>query len=142
MKNLITILFIALLLSGCASKEAHQQYIDGFKAASAGYYEAANKPLIDLTLPAPDGKEYHLVVNREIKPLTPEQIKDSEWVAPVQGLISATGMVAGAAVIIGGAGHNTETVGGDKSGTSMENPITTTTTTTTEMMMPEEVVAE
>jgi len=142
MKNLLTTLFIALLLSGCASKEAHQQYIDGFKAASDGYYQAAQKPLIDLTLPAPDGKEYHLVVNREVKPLTPEQIKDSEWVGPVQGLISVGGAVGGLAVVAGSAGHNTETVGGDKSGTSMENPITTTTTTTTEMMMPEEVVPE
>lgn len=78
-------------LFGCADKQAYQQYVDTFDGNAKAYYDVASKPLMDMKLPAPDGKEYHLVVNREVKPLMPQQIKDSEWTGAVTaGIVGAT----------------------------------------------------
>jgi len=94
MKKIVSLLMCSLVvvnLFGCADKGAYQQYNDSFDANAKAYYEVAGKPLMDMKLPAPDGKEYHLVVNREIKPLIPQQIKDSEWTgAVVASIVGAT----------------------------------------------------
>lgn len=130
----IFILVALVILSGCASEQAYKEYSTSTTSIATAYYKAAERPLLDLKLPAPEGKEYHLVVNREVKQVDIQQIKDSEWTGPVQSLISAAGLVGGAAVVSSGAGSRTETVGGDRvSGDSMK-PITTTTTTTTEVV--------
>jgi ABC-type uncharacterized transport system auxiliary subunit len=128
MKTILALAILAML-SGCASEEAYDRYSASQLGIAADYYKAASKPLLDLTLPAPDGKEYHLVVNREVEPIHIQQIKDSEWTAPVQGLINTAGMVAGAAVILNGAGTHTENVGGDYIKGYQANPVTTTTNT-------------
>lgn len=137
---------LPVLLAGCASQEAYQGYLDGHKANAAAYYEAAGKPLVDITLPSPDpANPYKIVVNREVKPLPTEQIKDSEWTGPVNGLVSAAGMVggiwaAGNAMdkVMSHAGHNstvnTESTAIDNSGdgsVSYTGDTTTTETTTT-----------
>jgi hypothetical protein len=86
MKKIVSLLMCSLVvvnLFGCASQQAHQNYLDAFDASAKGYYEAASKPLMDMKLPAPEGKEYHLIVNREVKPMAPQQIKDSEWTGAV-----------------------------------------------------------
>lgn len=93
MKKTVTLLMCSLVvlnLIGCADKGAYQQYNDSFDANAKAYYEVAGKPLMDMKLPAPEGKEYHLVVNREIKPLMPQQIKDSEWTGAVTAAIVGT----------------------------------------------------
>jgi len=126
----IILLLCVLLMSGCASDVAHKQYADANEKLGIRYLQAAEKPLLSLTLPAPNGGEYKLQVARELKQPTVAQIKDSEWTAPVSSLINATGMVAGAAVVVGGAGHNSESVGGDKVGHTKEAPVTTITETT------------
>lgn len=83
-------------LSGCASMEAYQAYQESFEEAAAAYYLAAAEPLVDITLPSPvDGEVYHLIVNRDIDIMAPQQIKDSEWVGPVRAGIGAAGIVWG-----------------------------------------------
>lgn len=135
MKWLLPLLLLPLLASGCASQAAYDSYAINSAMIAADYYKAAEKPLVSMTLPAPGGGEYTFVVNREVDPFPIGQIKDSEWVAPVQGLINAGLMVGGAAVLVGGAGSRDETVGGDKvNGAKTE----TTTTTTTEIVSPDE----
>ena len=94
MKKIVNLLMCSLVfvnLMGCADKAAYTQYNDTFEKNANGYYAVAGKPLMDMTLPAPDGKEYHLVVNREVKPLIPQQIKDSEWTgAVIAGIAGAS----------------------------------------------------
>jgi len=81
---------------GCASQEAYQSYVDTHAIASNGYYEVVKTPLVDITLPSPDPNQpYHIKLARDVKPMVPEQIKDSEWTGPIKGLISAAGMVGG-----------------------------------------------
>lgn len=132
MKKIIIVAFLIFVLTSCASEKAYKNYSDASKEMAKNYYKAAEKPLLDLTLPAPDGKEYHLVVNREVKVVELAQIKDSEWVAPFQSLVSTTGLVAGSAVIVAGAGSKTQTVGRDQvSGSEAQHNTPTTTTTET-----------
>lgn len=120
-----------LLLSGCASDKAYQTYTEAMSPALQAYYAAASQPLLNLTLPAPDRQTYHLLVNREVKPLLPEQIKDSEWTGPVQSLIQAGAIVGGMAVLGGNSGGDTTRVGGDYVGGAQS-----ISTTSTEMVMP------
>ena len=124
------VLVMFLMLTGCASQEAYKGYLDNHSASATGYYKAAEKPLVDITLPSPIADQpYHIVLNREVKPMAPEQIKDSEWVKPVNGLISAAGMVGGiwaAGDAIGkiteNSGHNTTTsIGGDDNSIGRDN---------------------
>jgi len=124
--------FLLFTIFGCASETAHKQYAESYEKTASMYYATASKPLLDLTLPAPNGQEYHLVVANRVDPLEPKQIKDSEWVGPVQGLINAAGIVGGLAVVSSGAGTKTESIGGDKvSGAAAQKNTPTTTTTTT-----------
>jgi hypothetical protein len=94
MKKIMSLVMCSLIVAnlfGCADKGAYNQYTEVFNSNANAYYEAAKAPLMDMKLPAPDGKEYHLVVNREIKPLVPQQIKDSEWTGAVTaGIVGAT----------------------------------------------------
>ena len=94
MRYVIT-LCLLLGLSSCASKESYQMYKESFDRASEAYYLAAIEPLVDITLPAPDGESYHIVVNRDIDIMAPQQIKDSEWVGVARSAITTTGAVAG-----------------------------------------------
>ena len=85
-----------LLLPGCASMEAYQAYQESFDSAARAYYLAVDTPLIDIELPSPvKGEVYHIVVNRDVDLMAPQQIKDSEWVGPVRAGISAAGVVGG-----------------------------------------------
>jgi hypothetical protein len=118
-----------IAVSGCADRQAFQAYTDAMEPALAAYYAAASQPLLDLKLPAPDGKEYHLLVNREVKPIIPSQIKDSEWTGPVQSLIQAGAIVGGLAVMGGGTGDTTR-VGGDYVGGSSSVSTSSTSTST------------
>jgi len=96
MKKIVSLLMCSLVvlnLFGCADRVAYTQYNDSFDKNAASYYAVAGKPLMDMTLPAPEGKEYHLVVNREIKPLIPQQIKDSEWTGAVIASIAGASTV-------------------------------------------------
>ena len=96
MKTLLTLVSMLVMLTGCASEQAYQTYNDAYRQNAIGYYEASSKPLVDITLPSPDKlNPYHIVVNREVKQMVPEQIKNSEWTGPLNGLISAAGMVGG-----------------------------------------------
>lgn len=92
--SFLFVLLSFLLISGCADKGAYQNYLGSHEKSADGYYEVAAKPLLDVTLPAPDGKEYKIVVNREVRPLVPQQIKDSEWTGAVTGGIVSTALVA------------------------------------------------
>jgi len=141
MKKIIATLM--LFLPGCASQEAYQSYTDTHNMSAAGYYRAAEKPLVDISLPSPvAGQPYHIVLNREVKPMVPEQIKDSEWTGPINGLISAAGMVggswaAGAALIditanSGNSSYSSsKDVTIDNAGDGIVNFTGDTTTTTT-----------
>jgi len=135
--SFLLVIAFSLLFSSCASETAYKAHTDAVTATAKEYYKAAEKPLLDLKLPAPEGKEYHLVVNREVKQVEIKQIKDSEWVAPAQSLINVAGIVTGAKVLSDGAGTRTETVGGDKFTGTQEKPVTTTTT---EILVPETAV--
>jgi len=143
MKAIVFMGISVSLISGCASQEAYQSYVNTHAIASAGYYEAAKQPLVDISLPSPTpGQPYHIVLNREVKPMAPEQIKDSEWTGPINGLISAAGMVggiwaAGAALsdITANAGNSSysssKDVTIDNAGDGTVNFTGDTTTTTT-----------
>lgn len=145
LKTICMALCAALFLQGCASQEAYQSYTNTHMISAEGYYRAAEKPLVDISLPSPvAGQPYHIVLNREVKPMAPEQIKNSEWVGPVNGLISAAGMVggiwaAGEAMsnVADSSGHNssvaTETTTIDNAGDGTVNYTGDTTTTTTSM---------
>jgi hypothetical protein len=93
MKKIVSLLMCSLVvvnLFGCADRAAYNTYNETFDSNAKAYYEVAGKPLMDMKLPAPEGKEYHLVVNREVKPLMPQQIKDSEWTGAVTaGIVGA-----------------------------------------------------
>lgn len=97
MKKLLYLPVIALMFSGCASQEAYNAYLASKAVNDANYYEVASKPLVDIVLPAPDGQEYKIVVNRDIKPLETKQIKDSEWTTPVTAAIVGATLVGGKA---------------------------------------------
>lgn len=100
--------------TGCASQEAYQSYVDTHAIASTGYYEAVKTPLVDITLPSPDPNQpYHIKLARDVKPMTPEQIKNSEWTGPINGLISSAGMVGGIWAAGDAIGKITENSGGN-----------------------------
>lgn len=85
-----------LVLPGCASMEAYQAYQESFDRAAEAYYLAAIEPLIDIELPSPvKGEVYHIVVNRDIDIMSPQQIKDSEWAPVAKAGIGAVGVVGG-----------------------------------------------
>jgi len=87
----VMVICCLLVLSGCADKVAYDAYLKSKEKGDSKYYEAASKPLLDVTLPAPEGKEYKIVVNREVKPIETKQIKDSEWTgAVVAGIVGTT----------------------------------------------------
>ena len=98
-KILFFFLFTVVLLPGCASQDAYKNYLAAFEKASEVNKEEVAKPLVDITLPAPlaaNGQTqapYHVVVNKDYKPLVPQQIKDSEWTGTVMAAIGATGLV-------------------------------------------------
>lgn len=127
---MVAVICVGLALGGCASDQAYTGYRDSFDQAAFGYYEAAGKPLVDLSLPAPEGQEYHLVVNRQVEPMLPQQEKDNEWVGPVSGLIDTVKTITGLAVVVNGAGTRTETIHGDYVKGYQSNPVSTSTTTT------------
>lgn len=90
------LVIILISFSGCASETAYQGYLTAHKSNADGYYLASGKPLLDMVLPSPDPQQpYHLIVNREVKPLVVQQIKDSEWIDPVKVLTVTAGLVAG-----------------------------------------------
>lgn len=122
MRTILTIAASALLLTGCADKEAYQAYMLSFDKAAEGYYLAATEPLLSVELPSPvKDQPYKIVVNREVKPLAPQQIKDSEWVPAVSGLINATGVVGG----IWATGEATsKIIGAASSGPTFYGPAT------------------
>lgn len=88
MKKTVLAIIIGLSLSGCASQKAYDQYNNQFAAMATQYYKAASDPLVDIKLPAPNGQNYAIKVYREIKALTPQQIKDSEWVPVITAGVS------------------------------------------------------
>lgn len=100
MRAIFSLLVVALmLLPGCASQEAYQNYLAAFEKASEANKVEAAKPLVDITLPAPlatNGQPqapYRVVVNKDYKPMVPQQIKDSEWTGTVMAAIGITGLV-------------------------------------------------
>ena len=99
MKNLLHItvissIMLSVMLSGCADRQAYNSYLEAKRSNDVAYYEAASKPLVDITLPAPAGQEYKIVVNRDIKPLETKQIKDSEWTGLGTAVVVTAGLVA------------------------------------------------
>lgn len=93
------ILLIVGMLGGCASQEAYKNYLAAFEKASDTNKVESAKPLVDITLPAPlaaNGQPqapYHVVVNKEYRPMIPQQIKDSEWTGTIMAAIGVTGLV-------------------------------------------------
>jgi hypothetical protein len=91
---------LALFLGGCASTVSNQQNYDAYLSQSgtdyATYINALEQaPLLDLKLPAPEGKEYHLIVNHEPAAPKVQQIKDDEqlrfWGKVIQGGLPVLG---------------------------------------------------
>jgi hypothetical protein len=105
-----------LLLSGCANMEAYQSYTESFDKAAENYYVAALSPLLDITLPAPEGEEYHIVVNREVEPMNPSQIKDSEWAPVVGKTVGVIGVVGTAAIVTNGVADIVDSVASSSRG--------------------------
>jgi hypothetical protein len=103
-------MILALLTAGCANETHYPAYLDAtkeagdrealaFAAHAAAYYRAAAEPLVDITLPGPDGQVYQIRVARDVQPLptprtTVEQVRANEWV-PVAAM--GLGAVAGVA---------------------------------------------
>jgi len=97
MKKILTIGLAFLMLTGCANKEVYKKYVVAESVNRANYYEAAkNTPLVDIKLPAPDGEEYHIIVNQNIQYRAVQQIKDSEWVP-----VATAGVVGGLQFLTG-----------------------------------------
>ncbi len=93
---LILSLFFLLPMFGCADQAAFNNYLASFDNAADAYYTAADKPLFEIELPSPqEGKPYKITVNREVKRMAPEQIKDSEWAPVANSAIGVAGGVAG-----------------------------------------------
>lgn len=91
---------LILTLTGCASQESYEAYRQSFDRAVEAYTLAAAEPLLAVELPSPvEGQPYKIVVNREIEPMYPEQIKDSEWAPVVQSGVAVVGTVGGAYVL-------------------------------------------
>lgn len=102
MRIVLTIAALALL-GGCASKESYEAYRQSFDRAAEAYYLAASEPLLSVELPSPvKDQPYKIVVNREVEPMIPQQIKDSEW-APVAGKALGVVGTVGAAYVISNA---------------------------------------
>lgn len=131
MIKLALVLVALVMLQGCASRdEAYQGYLKAQGEAQAAYYRAAAQPLVDITLPAPEGQEYHMVVNREIKPMVTEQQKDNEWTKPVtaavNGLTVYGGIKAGGefvSAIASGAGTRIEGDGNQYQSSGDGDPV-------------------
>lgn len=96
----ILVMALAALLGGCVSKESYEAYRQSFDRAAEAYYLAASEPLLSVELPSPvKDQPYKIVVNREVEPMYPEQIKDSEWAPVVQSGVAVVGTVGGAYVL-------------------------------------------
>jgi hypothetical protein len=100
MRSLLIIPAIGLLLGGCASKESYEAYRQSFDRAAEAYYLTASEPLVDIQLPSPvKGEFYSIRVNREIEPLSPQQIKNSEWAPVISKGLGVVGTIGAAYVI-------------------------------------------
>jgi hypothetical protein len=93
-------LIVVLLLPGCASQESYEAYRQSFDRAVEAYTLAATEPLLSVELPSPvKDQPYKIVVNRDIEPMYPQQIKDSEWAPVVQSGVAVVGAVGGTWVL-------------------------------------------
>lgn len=120
LKAALTIAALALLLGGCASKESYEAYRQSFDRAAEAYYLTAAEPLVDITLPSPvKGEFYTIKVNREIEPMNPQQIKDSEWAPVASKALGVVGTV-GAAYVISNAVVDLADSAGDAAGIHVE----------------------
>lgn len=89
MNRKVYLLAGAVLLSsitGCADRAVNQANYNAYLAKSDArmtqYYAALKaNPLVDITLPGPNGEEYHIKVAQQVKLVTPQQIKDDESLA-------------------------------------------------------------
>lgn len=92
----ILLLCLALPLAGCADKGAYEAYRASFNDSALLYYEAASTPLLSVELPSPNpGQPYKIVVARDVEPMRPEQIKNSEWAPVASAAIGAVATVGG-----------------------------------------------
>jgi hypothetical protein len=99
MKNFWLVILV-LSVSGCADPAVYEAYRQSFDRAVEAYTLAAAEPLLSVELPSPvAGQPYKIVVNREIEPMYPEQIKDSEWAPVVQSGVAVAGAVGGTWVL-------------------------------------------
>ena len=95
---------LVLSLGGCVGDSSairqanYDTYVTRVESAYNAYLASIEaKPLLDIILPAPDGQEYRVVVNREVEAPRIQQIKDDEslrfWAAVVpSGLNLVTGL--------------------------------------------------
>lgn len=118
LRGLLSIILLPLLLIGCAKQELIQQY-----------YDAANKPLLDITLPAPNGQEYKLVVRRQSIPQYQDPV-----VASIKEVVKLAGSPLG---ILGGAALVLDKAGGNVGGDYHAGDGNFKTNETTEMIIPE-----
>jgi len=138
MRQIIALMLLTVMvLAGCASDRAYEAYGSAY-AAYAGRDATQSKSCEIITKNAvtlPEG--FNLVcyqASSSANLVPPQQIKDSEWTAPVQGLISAAGtvgsiyavgaMVKDVAKSVGkNAGHNTTGSNNPVDNSNQGNPI-------------------
>lgn len=123
----ILIIILSLYLGGCGllsskPREANKNYekfVEAQKAVALAQQETHKAtPSFEITLPAPDGKEYKIKHYDKLEPIEVAQIKDSEWARSLEkgiggativgGIYAGTGM----AETIFGAIGSTYTAGG------------------------------
>jgi hypothetical protein len=137
MKQIYWILMVSVLLTGCASDRAYEAYGNAY-AAYAGQPDVQTKACEINTKNAvtlPEG--FNLVcyqANTAANLVPPQQIKDSEWTAPVHSLVGVVGTVGSIAVggqmlkeVVGKvgkyAGHNTAGSYNPVDNSNQGNPI-------------------
>lgn len=133
MKRIVLMILISLILGGCASQEAYQNYTQAMVDANKNRQQPGITQEFDAT-----GRLVRQSIIMPDQPIQVGQIKDSEWASPISTALSL-GMfglgnwaisheVAGIAKSVQPNVNTTTTAGGNMAGGDVRIPTTTTNT--------------
>ena len=119
----IIISLVLIFCYGCTASKHYGEYTAA--QVKAAELQAKQKPLVDLSFTDSGGKPIKLVVTMPQDAVIVEQVRSSEWVAPLSTAIKTLGSVLGIYYVADAVGNMFE-----QSGRTTTTNTTTTTTST------------
>jgi len=117
---LITALLFFIAISGCTASKHYGEYVAA--QTEVAKLQANEKPMVNISFTDSGGKPITLVVNMPKDTVKIEQVRKSEWVAPIISAFNTIGSVLGIYFVAEAVSDMFENAG---------STTTTTTTTTT-----------